>query len=94
MTADLPRRAAWALAGACALSSLLVPCAVAETKLPRPGTDDHRLLQRLLKDARISIDLKGGWEVEGPTHIVHSTISKEYAALAAVHLSAPPSSQP
>ena len=89
MPDDLSRPAVRVLVGTCVLSCLLLlaPRADAETRPPRQGTDDYRLLQRLLKEATPSSVLEGGWTVEGPTHVVHSTISKEYAAFAAVHLS-------
>jgi hypothetical protein len=58
----------------------------AQTKPPRSGSKDFKLYQSLVKSAKSSERLNGGWVVESPTHVVHSTISKEYTAAAAVHL--------
>lgn len=59
---------------------------LAQTKPPKSGTKDFKLYQELLTTAKRSKTLKGGWVVETPTHVVHSTISTEYSAAAAVHL--------
>lgn len=60
--------------------------ACAETKPFQPGSKDYKLYQDLLKKVKPSDKLKEGWFVEGPTYRVHSTISQEYTAAAAVHL--------
>jgi hypothetical protein len=58
----------------------------AQTRAPKAGDKDDKLYQKLLATVQTSSTLKKGWFVSGPTYDVHSTISREYTAMAAVHL--------
>jgi len=60
---------------------------LAATSAPKPGSPFDRQMKNLLPKVKASEALPQGWVVETPTHVLHSTVSKEYTAAAAVHLS-------
>lgn len=61
------------------------PCLRAQTQAPRKGKEAERL-KGLLKQVKASTVLPDGWTVETPSHVLHSTVSRDYTATAALHL--------
>jgi hypothetical protein len=56
------------------------------TKAPKPNSKWDKETKRYLKGVKPSTVASCRWMVETPTHVLHSTLSKEYTAAAAVHL--------
>lgn len=57
-----------------------------QTQAPEPGSKWDKETKRYLKLVKPSTATHCRWMVETHTHILHSTLSKEYTAAAAVHL--------